>query len=83
MDMFLKLNMIEIQNRAMANTALKMEIEKRQNVIKSKQAWADPGNFVGVGGPDNIVLVINLFHRGSYEPPSFEGGPHQYFYGNL
>ena len=48
--MFLKLNMIEIQNRAMANTAFKMAIEKDKmlyyNIIKSKQAWADPENFV-------------------------------------
>ena len=40
-------------------------------------------------GPDNVFfsfLVINVFYRGSYEPPSrsnwvqllFEGGPYQY-----
>ena len=32
---------------------------------------ADPENSVrgGGGGPDNIFLVINKFHRGPYEPP--------------
>ena len=46
------------------------------------------------GGPNNVILVINVFYRGPYEPPSrgvwghgvqllLEGGPYQYFEGNL
>ena len=39
------------------------------------------------GGPDNIIIVINIFHRELYGPSLktegvhllLEGGPHQYF----
>ena len=31
----------------------------------------------GVGNPDNICLVTNVFHRGSYEPPSRSNWTHK------
>ena len=52
-------------------------------------AWTDPENFAkwGGGGPDYVFLVITVFYRGPYEPPSrsnwthrvqlfLEGGPY-------
>ena len=46
--------------------------------------WADPEHFMGVlityFSLDFFFLVINVFHRGPYEPYSLlEGGPYQYF----
>ena len=59
-------------------------------ILQDMVIWVDLENLV-TGDPDRVVLVINVFHRGPFEPASrsnwgpiaFRVGLYQYSLGNL